>query len=82
MLIPKIADVAKAQCPVGEFRCDQFCVLAATATTQQADVQVICLNRSELKPVSPWARLSIWIVDAHRDDRKRFILRADEKLSW
>jgi hypothetical protein len=31
--------------------------------------------------VSPWARLSIWIVDAHRDDRKRFIVRADKKLS-
>jgi hypothetical protein len=31
---------------------------------------------------SPWARLSIWIVDAHREDRKRFILRADEKLCW
>ena len=31
--------------------------------------------------VNPWARLSIWIVDAHRDDRKHFIVRADEKLS-
>jgi len=24
---------------------------------------------------------TIWIVDAHRDDRKRFIVRADEQLS-
>ncbi len=24
--------------------------IAATARTQQADVQIICLNRSELKP--------------------------------
>jgi hypothetical protein len=24
---------------------------------------------------------TIWIVDAHRDDGKRFIVRADEKLS-
>jgi hypothetical protein len=24
---------------------------------------------------------TIWIADAHRDDGKRFILRADEKLS-
>ena len=24
---------------------------------------------------------SIWIVDAHRDDGKRFIVRADEKLA-
>jgi hypothetical protein len=24
---------------------------------------------------------SIWIVDAHRDDGRRFIVRADEKLS-
>ncbi len=31
--------------------------------------------------VSPWARLSIWIVDAHRDNQKRLIVRADEKLS-
>ncbi|MGC2352962.1 MAG: hypothetical protein WA496_06145, partial [Candidatus Udaeobacter sp.] len=23
---------------------------------------------------------TIWIVDAHREDRKRFIVRADEKL--
>jgi hypothetical protein len=36
-----------------------------------------------------WGRVSaidsegrtIWIVDAHRDDGKRFIVRADEKLS-
>jgi hypothetical protein len=24
---------------------------------------------------------TIWITDAHRDDRKRFIVRSDEKLS-
>jgi hypothetical protein len=24
---------------------------------------------------------TIWIADAHRDDRKRFVLRADEKLT-
>jgi hypothetical protein len=24
---------------------------------------------------------TIWIADAHRDDGKRFIVRADEKLS-
>jgi len=24
---------------------------------------------------------TIWIVDAHRDDGKRFIVRADEKLT-
>ena len=24
---------------------------------------------------------TIWIVDAHRDDRKRFVVRADEKLT-
>jgi hypothetical protein len=36
-----------------------------------------------------WGRVSaidhegrtIWIVDAHRDDGKRFIVRSDEKLS-
>jgi hypothetical protein len=26
-------------------------------------------------------RRTIWITDAHRDDGKRFIVRADEKLS-
>jgi hypothetical protein len=26
-------------------------------------------------------RPTIWIADAHRDDGKRFIVRADEKLS-
>jgi hypothetical protein len=26
-------------------------------------------------------RRTIWIVDAHRSDGKRFIVRADEKLS-
>jgi hypothetical protein len=25
--------------------------------------------------------LTIWIADAHRDDRKRFVVRADEKLT-
>jgi hypothetical protein len=24
---------------------------------------------------------TIWVVDAHRDDGKRFIVRADEKLT-
>ncbi len=24
---------------------------------------------------------TIWITDAHRDDRKRFVVRADEKLT-
>jgi hypothetical protein len=24
---------------------------------------------------------TIWIVDAHRDDRKRFVVHADEKLT-
>jgi hypothetical protein len=24
---------------------------------------------------------TIWIVDAHRDDGKRFVVRADEKLA-
>jgi len=24
---------------------------------------------------------TLWIVDAHRDDGKRFVVRADEKLS-
>jgi hypothetical protein len=24
---------------------------------------------------------TIWIVDAHRDDEKRFVVRADEKLT-
>jgi hypothetical protein len=24
---------------------------------------------------------AIWIVDAHRDDGKRFVVRADEKLT-
>jgi hypothetical protein len=24
---------------------------------------------------------TIWIADAHRDDRKRFVVRADEKLT-
>ena len=26
-------------------------------------------------------RRTIWITDAHRDDGKRFVVRADEKLS-
>jgi hypothetical protein len=26
-------------------------------------------------------RRTIWIVDAHRDDGRRFVVRADEKLS-
>jgi hypothetical protein len=25
--------------------------------------------------------LTIWIADAHRDDGKRFVVRADEKLT-
>ena len=37
-----------------------------------------------LEPVSQarirWRR-TIWIADAHRDDGKRFVVRADEKLT-
>jgi len=31
----------------------------------------------------PWIAggRTIWIVDAHRDDGKRFVVRADEKLT-
>jgi hypothetical protein len=31
----------------------------------------------------PWISTgrTIWIVDAHRDDGKRFVVRADEKLT-
>jgi len=33
--------------------------------------------------VSAWDRegRTIWIVDAHRDDGKRYVVRADEKLT-
>ena len=54
--------------------------VTAIAARQQADVQVICESLGT-ETVSPWARLSIWIVDTHRDDRKHFVVRADEKLS-
>src|SRR4029453_9780379 len=41
------------------------------------------------KPVGAWGCVSaidsngrtIWIADAHRDDGKRFVVRADEKLT-
>jgi hypothetical protein len=39
---------------------------------------------TEAGPASqPWipTRWTIWIADAHRDDGKRFIVRADEKLT-
>jgi hypothetical protein len=29
----------------------------------------------------PFPRRNIWIVDAHRDDGRRFVVRADEKLT-
>jgi len=33
--------------------------------------------------LQPWIgeRRTIWVTDAHRDDGKRFIVRADEKLT-
>jgi hypothetical protein len=34
-----------------------------------------------VKPILNCEGRTIWIVDAHRDDGKRFIVRADEKLS-
>jgi len=41
------------------------------------------------KPVGAWGCVpaidsngrTIWIADAHRDDRKRFVVHADEKLT-
>ena len=33
-----------------------------------------------VSPVDSAGR-TIWIVDAHRDDGKRFVVRADEKLT-
>jgi hypothetical protein len=48
---------------------------------------VDCLNLSKAGPelgcgsaVSSSGR-TIWIADAHRDDGKRFVARADEKLT-
>ena len=34
-----------------------------------------------LKPDSAWDGRTVWIVDAHRGDGKRFIVHADEKLT-
>ena len=31
--------------------------------------------------ISPSGMRTIWIVDGHRDDGKRFVVRADEKLT-
>ncbi len=28
-----------------------------------------------------WQRANIWIADAHRDDGKRFVVHAEEKLT-
>ena len=46
-------------------------------------------GQQSLKPVGAWGWVSaidsngrtIWIADAHRDDGKRFVVRADEKLT-
>ena len=54
--------------------------VAAIATTQRGRSGHL-FKSLRTETASPWARLSIWIVDAHRDGRKRFIVRADEKLS-
>jgi len=34
----------------------------------------------EVRLSSGFQRRTIWIVDAHRDDGKRFVVHADEKL--
>jgi len=58
-------------------------------------VNPLCVKYCELiadnlsKAGWSWGRVSavdvqgrtIWIVDAHRDDGKRFVVRADEKLT-
>jgi hypothetical protein len=36
--------------------------------------------RSMFQPQIPEGR-TIWIADAHRDDGKRFVVRADEKMN-
>ena len=33
------------------------------------------------RPLNDSQGRTIWIVDAHRDDGKRFVMRADEKLT-
>jgi hypothetical protein len=49
--------------------------------------EVVADNLKKAGLSSGWCQLSIlkgrtiWIVDAHRGDGKRFIVRADEKLS-
>jgi len=32
-------------------------------------------------PIEELAKLELWIADAHRDDGKRFVVHADEKLT-
>jgi len=56
-------------------------VVRLPAPTQHEDVQVICLDRDELETVGSCARQTIWIVDAHRDDARRCVVHADEKLT-
>jgi hypothetical protein len=43
--------------------------LATSLSTEKMSVSLRCEGRT------------IWIVDAHRDDGKRFIVHADEKLT-
>jgi hypothetical protein len=44
-------------------------------------MQIESCNAFELHRALAQFCQTIWIVDAHRDNRKRFIVRADEKLS-
>ncbi len=54
---------------------------------RERETQIIADNLS--KAGSSWGcvsaidsnRRTIWIVDAHRDDGKRFVARADEKVT-
>jgi len=66
---------------------DALCRLSAIARNPMKNWEVIADNLSKagwsygyVSAVDSNGR-AIWIADAHRDDGKRFIVRADEKLT-
>jgi len=53
----------------------QFPALAVVARGEGKRFREICVSSLDFKG------RTIWIVNAHRDDGKRFIVRADQKLT-
>jgi hypothetical protein len=66
--------------PLCLIRYQTACEVCAAILLSKNSARKSSHERARFRPTVDSNRRTIWIADAHRDDQKRFVVRADEKL--